>query len=121
MYASLAISSNCIVHVHDFYSLYLYFPGIKTYVKPEKGCGHVNPLYICHHPVRLSFLDKNRYAPEQVACGYGFTLIAARKSNRELIVLGTGINTESQIGYHESPPRSGVYYLEGYIRPMKIN
>lgn len=94
--------------------------GIKTYVKPEKGCGHVNPLHICHHPVRLGFLDKNRYAPEQVACGYGFTLIAARKSNRELIVLGTGINTESQIGYHESPPRSGRI-LDYVIQPAPID
>lgn len=45
-----------------------------------------------------------------VACGYGFTLFAAKRGRRHM-VLGTGINTDSQLGYHEYPKKSGTLCL----------
>ena len=45
----------------------------------------------------------------QVACGYGFTVLLCRGEGGEDVVYGTGINTDSQLGYHEYPRKSGEY------------
>lgn len=50
------------------------------------------------------------------ACGYGFT-IAAVETNEQHKVFGTGINTDSQIGYHA--PRIG-HPLELLLSPAPI-
>jgi len=50
--------------------------------------------YNFHWPVRASFKVKH------VAAGYGFTVYAGRSRDRSLVMVGCGINTDSQIGYH---------------------
>lgn len=39
-----------------------------------------------------------------VACGYGFTLVAASVQDSSHTALGFGLNTHSQLGYHASTP-----------------
>ena len=46
------------------------------------------------------------FQPYLVSCGYGFTVYAVR-SRRGLQLLGTGVNTSSQLGYHEVSRNSG--------------
>lgn len=41
-----------------------------------------------------------------MSCGYGFTIYAVR-SPRGLQLFGAGINTNSQIGFHEMQRNSG--------------
>lgn len=50
------------------------------------------------------------------ACGYGFT-VASIKTQEQHKVFGTGINTDSQIGYHS--PRRG-HPLELLVSPAPI-
>lgn len=52
----------------------------------------------------------------EIASGYGFT-IAAIKTSEQHKVFGTGINTDSQIGYHA--PRIG-HPLETLLGPAPI-
>ena len=43
-----------------------------------------------------------------MACGYGTTIFGIEdKSTGEQSLYGTGINTDSQIGFIEEPPNSG--------------
>ena len=42
----------------------------------------------------------------KVACGHGFTICSVKFQDKKLL-LGSGINTDSQIGYHEAPKGSG--------------
>lgn len=52
----------------------------------------------------------------QIACGYGFTVVAI-KTDEQHKLFGTGINTDSQIGYHA--PRMG-HPLELLLSPAPI-
>ncbi|KAI5634820.1 regulator of chromosome condensation (RCC1) repeat domain-containing protein [Phthorimaea operculella] len=73
-----------------------------------------NNFTLAWHPMRSGFAE--RFDVTQVACGYGFTL-AAIKTNEQHKVFGTGINTDSQIGYHA--PRMGRP-LELLLSPAPI-
>ena len=44
-----------------------------------------------------------------IGCGYGFTVFVCRpkEEQNKYMIYGTGINTDSQIGYHEYPHKSG--------------
>lgn len=53
-------------------------------------------------PQRLSFGEKHKVV--DIACGYGFTAYAVHSSDKN-IVHGTGINTDSQLGYNNSDKR----------------
>ncbi|XP_050669740.1 RCC1-like G exchanging factor-like protein isoform X1 [Leptidea sinapis] len=66
------------------------------------------------HPLRSTFCEK--FDVTKIACGYGFT-VAAVKTNEQHKVFGTGINTDSQIGYHA--PRMG-HPLETLLSPAPI-
>ncbi|KAG5340041.1 RCC1L protein, partial [Acromyrmex charruanus] len=48
-------------------------------------------------PKRLSFAEQHRVT--DIACGYGFTAYAVHSSDKN-IVYGSGINTDSQLGYN---------------------
>lgn len=50
------------------------------------------------HPSRLSFGERNQVL--DVACGYGFSLFAVKEKD-DVSLYGTGINTDSQVGYHK--------------------
>ncbi|KAL5014995.1 hypothetical protein ScPMuIL_009265 [Solemya velum] len=90
--------------------------GIKTYMKPEKN---QIPLTSMHRPARLRFLDIHDIKVTDVSCGYGFTLFVT-KSRRGHRVFGTGVNTDSQIGFHEMPRNSGRI-LDYLIEPSMID
>ncbi|XP_046383877.1 RCC1-like G exchanging factor-like protein isoform X2 [Ischnura elegans] len=49
-----------------------------------------------HRPSRLHFAETHKVT--DVACGYGFSAFAVDSKEHQLF--GTGINTDSQIGYH---------------------
>ncbi|GLV43021.1 uncharacterized protein CBL_13618 [Carabus blaptoides fortunei] len=66
-------------------------------------------------PCRLSFAEK--YTVTDVACGFGFTIIAV-KSNEKYKLYGSGVNTDSQIGYHVSNTGSSP---ETLLYPMPIS
>jgi len=88
--------------------------GMRNYVKPVDG----KPK-ICkqQRPANLYFSRKNQVI--DVACGYGFTLIAVKSDERgNDQVFGTGLNTDSQIGYHA--PHRG-HPLEFLIEPAPIS
>lgn len=60
--------------------------------------------------------SQSYFQVSHVACGYGFT-VASVKTNDQHKVFGTGINTDSQIGYHA--PRAG-HPLELLLSPAPI-
>ncbi|XP_026738731.1 RCC1-like G exchanging factor-like protein [Trichoplusia ni] len=68
----------------------------------------------CWYPMRSTFAE--RFDIAEVAAGYGFT-VAAIKTDGQHKVFGTGINTDSQIGYHA--PRAG-HPLELLLSPAPI-
>ena len=51
-------------------------------------------------------MDENDFTCYDIACGFGFTLFAVKEKNK-YSVYGTGINTDSQLGLHEYPRKSG--------------
>ncbi|XP_038220844.1 RCC1-like G exchanging factor-like protein [Zerene cesonia] len=73
-----------------------------------------NDFKLVWHPMRSSFCE--RFDVTQIACGYGFT-VAAVNTKEQHKVFGTGINTDSQIGYHA--PKMG-HPLEMLLSPAPI-
>uniref|UniRef100_A0A2A4J9T2 Uncharacterized protein n=1 Tax=Heliothis virescens TaxID=7102 RepID=A0A2A4J9T2_HELVI len=73
-----------------------------------------NNFSLCWYPMRSEFAE--RFDVEHVATGYGFT-VASIKTDEQHKVFGTGINTDSQIGYHA--PRMG-HPLELLLSPAPI-
>ncbi|CAL7941709.1 unnamed protein product [Xylocopa violacea] len=66
--------------------------GTLKSVKYENGVSYIP------RPKRLVFGEKHDVT--NVACGYGFTIFAV-KSNDKNILYGSGINTDSQLGFNE--------------------
>ncbi|CAG2230749.1 RCC1L [Mytilus edulis] len=75
--------------------------GIPSYLKPEKG---QHPIYTVRQPARVKFMDRANLKVTKVGCG----------------LYGTGINTDSQIGYHEFPRNTGRV-LDYVIEPTLID
>ncbi|KAK0044894.1 Williams-Beuren syndrome chromosomal region 16 protein [Biomphalaria pfeifferi] len=93
--------------------------GIASYVRPElKFRGKAFCLEKINRPARVRFFDIQELKPYDIACGYGFTVIAVQFHSKKL-VLGTGINTDSQIGFHEVPKGSGRV-LDQLIEPSQL-
>ncbi|XP_060579337.1 RCC1-like G exchanging factor-like protein isoform X2 [Ruditapes philippinarum] len=90
--------------------------GVRSYLRPERSSQ--SPVKIQHRPARLRFMDENDIQVYNVACGYGFTLFAAKRRRRHM-VLATGINTDSQLGYHEFPKNTGRV-LDYIIEPVPV-
>lgn len=63
----------------------------KTLIKQGLACLPV--------PRRLTFGERHKIV--DVACGYGFTAFAIHSSDTN-IIFGSGINTDSQLGFHET-------------------
>ncbi|RVE49615.1 hypothetical protein evm_005747 [Chilo suppressalis] len=76
--------------------------------------GYKNNFTLAWHPMRSTFGE--RFDVTDIACGYGFT-VASIKTNEHHKVFGTGINTDSQIGYHA--PRIG-HPLELLLSPAPM-
>lgn len=90
--------------------------GIKSYLRPEKG---QKTMLSMGHPVRVKFMDRANLKVTKVGCGYGFTVFVT-SSFRGNRLYGTGINTDSQLGYHEMPKNSGRI-LDYIIEPAHID
>ncbi|XP_071440814.1 RCC1-like G exchanging factor-like protein [Hetaerina americana] len=58
--------------------------------------GKRSPPRMLHRPSRLHFAETHKVT--DIACGYGFSAFAVDSKEHQLF--GTGINTDSQIGYH---------------------
>ncbi|XP_013785838.1 RCC1-like G exchanging factor-like protein isoform X2 [Limulus polyphemus] len=69
--------------------------GNANFIKPKDGKKVLKNLY---RPYRLEFAETHKVF--DVACGYGFTVFAAFSSNSNHRAFGTGLNTDSQIGFH---------------------
>ncbi|XP_069106507.1 RCC1-like G exchanging factor-like protein isoform X2 [Argopecten irradians] len=89
--------------------------GVASYLKPAKG---QRLMHCMRRPARLKFFDDNDIKVNGAACGYGFTIFLGKKG-KEHCVFGTGINTNSQIGFHRLPhdKEKGIDYI---IQPAKI-
>lgn len=51
------------------------------------------------HPSRLSFGERTEVI--DVSAGYGFSVFVVKSNNDGICVYGTGINTDSQVGFHK--------------------
>lgn len=65
------------------------------------------------HPTRLPFAE--RFDVIDIAAGYGFTLFACKPDRDEITLFGTGLNTDSQLGFHkhggdQNKPMELMYY-----------
>lgn len=90
--------------------------GVRSYLRPERNQCLVTEQ---HRPARLRFMDENDFVVNDVACGYGFTLFAAKQHNR-FVVMASGINTDSQLGFHEYPKNTGRV-LDYIIEPTVVS
>lgn len=54
---------------------------------------------IVHNPTRLPFAE--RFDVVDIAAGYGFTLFAVKPQLDEKTLMGSGLNTDSQLGYQK--------------------
>ncbi|GBP51740.1 RCC1-like G exchanging factor-like protein [Eumeta japonica] len=82
--------------------------------RPGRKKKYKNDFTLAWHPMRSTFGE--RFDVTDIACGYGFT-VASIKTKEQHKVFGTGINTDSQIGYHS--PRMG-HPLELLLNPCPI-
>ncbi|KAK5642811.1 hypothetical protein RI129_008978 [Pyrocoelia pectoralis] len=72
-----------------------------------------------HSPKRLTFAEQHNVT--SIGCGYGFTLFGVESSNN-VKLYGTGLNTDSQIGYHAVRPRKPleiIFLPQPIILPYK--
>lgn len=69
--------------------------GIQKSLKQHKqsNCTFVQ------HPSRLAFGERNEVI--NISAGYGFTVFVVKCNEDGVSLFGTGINTDSQIGYHK--------------------
>lgn len=83
---------------------------------------HKDKISYLLKPKRLSFGE--RYRVTDIACGYGFTVYAVQSSDKN-IVYGTGINTDSQLGFNEIDkkrfPDNMVFAPRPINLPLKEN
>ncbi|CAG9855374.1 unnamed protein product [Phyllotreta striolata] len=83
--------------------------GFKKYKEGEK---YLKPLYF---PKRITLGEQHEVV--SATCGFGFTVFSVRNDTSQKLY-GTGINTDSQIGYHEV--RTG-HPLETIFVPQPIH
>lgn len=71
--------------------------GIQKSLKQHKL---TNCLFV-QHPSRLSFAERCEVI--NISAGYGFSVFVVKSNEDGVSLYGTGINTDSQIGYHKHP------------------
>lgn len=55
--------------------------------------------HVIKHPARQSFAERRQVI--DCASGYGFSLFACQREKDNISLFGTGLNTDSQIGFHK--------------------
>ncbi|RUS77207.1 hypothetical protein EGW08_015034 [Elysia chlorotica] len=93
--------------------------GIPSYLRPNlKNLQRQFLITMINRPARVRFYDKQKMKALKVACGHGFTITSVKFQNKKFL-LGCGINTDSQIGFHEAPKGSGRI-MDQLIEPGRI-
>lgn len=69
--------------------------GVKQSLRKQES----KNAHVVHHPTRQPFAE--RFDVLDMASGYGFTLFATKPDDNGNTLFGTGINTDSQIGFHK--------------------
>ncbi|ESO86089.1 hypothetical protein LOTGIDRAFT_204579 [Lottia gigantea] len=90
--------------------------GIQQFLRPNRL---QKPKLKVPYPTRLKYMNEYDFEIYDIACGYGFSIFAVKKSKQHYL-LATGINTDSQIGFHEEPKNSGRL-LDYVIAPLPIS
>uniref|UniRef100_A0A336KZB7 CSON000941 protein n=1 Tax=Culicoides sonorensis TaxID=179676 RepID=A0A336KZB7_CULSO len=85
--------------------------GVHKNLKKHKK---MNSLYV-QHPTRIQFAEQ--YDVTGIACGYGFSLYTAKQDHHGVSLFGTGINTDSQLGFQQNKYRQT---LERITYPVPI-
>lgn len=70
-----------------------------------------------HHPTRLQFSNNNEIT--DVTAGYGFTAYAVKRSDGQTL-FGSGLNTDSQLGYQVKGNKKDPANLDVIIYPTAI-
>lgn len=79
--------------------------GLQKFYKPEKmELEKLKQNDTSTRVFRRLPLTSSNDVISDVACGYGFTLLAAKLDGSDRTAWGFGLNTHSQIGYHASRP-----------------
>lgn len=79
--------------------------GLQKFYKPgKKEVERLKPKEVSTNVFYRLPLTSSTDVISDVACGYGFTVIAAQVSGSSQTALGFGLNNHSQIGYHASRP-----------------
>lgn len=77
--------------------------GLTRYYKPDKKeVEQLRPTDSLTPTFRRLMIDANSI--RDIACGYGFTIVAASLNNSSHSAVGFGLNSHSQIGYQASRP-----------------
>ena len=69
------------------------------------------------HPTRLQFAETSNIL--DIACGYGFSAFAVKREDGTSLY-GSGINTDTQLGYHKHPGVTNKP-IELVVYPVPIN
>ena len=92
--------------------------GLPQYYKPEKkSLEELREHDTATSKFKRLPLTSSTDTIRDIACGYGFTILAAKVQNSDQSCLGFGLNSHSQIGYHVSRPG---FPLEIVINPSPI-
>ncbi|XP_063235574.1 RCC1-like G exchanging factor-like protein [Bacillus rossius redtenbacheri] len=82
----------------------------------QRQRGKKKYLRYYQRPQRLYFGEQ--YRVNDVTCGYGFTVFSVKSSDRHK-VFGTGLNADSQIGYH-APRKDNPLGMIVYPAPIEL-
>ncbi|XP_018319637.1 RCC1-like G exchanging factor-like protein [Agrilus planipennis] len=85
--------------------------------KEEEKFHKISPI---KYPKRLFFAENHEVT--NVACGFGFSIFSVNPNNDNSRLYGTGINSDSQIGYHairENKPLEIIFSPVAIHLPLK--
>lgn len=115
--AKVYTTKLCILQKHRVYGWGLQETGalgLQTDVKKAQE----RYTQIVHHPTRLQFSVNNDIV--DVTAGYGFTVFSVKRSDGETL-FGTGLNTDSQLGFQVKGPIKDPCNMDVIIYPTAIH
>lgn len=87
--------------------------GLQTNVKKSKE----RYTEMVHHPTRMQFSVNSEIV--DIAVGYGFSVFSVKRSDGETL-FGTGLNTDSQLGFQTKGNKADPKKLDVIIYPTAI-